>query len=167
MNRKMTKEIVPEDFTLFLALTDAIPVIFFGASCVVIGTIFSSRLFLLGAVLCLLGGSGKVLWKIIVVVKKKNIWPLFIQMRIVMPLGFALMLCSLLLCRSRLVFPDILAAVTSQPSLWFFLIGIAGMILMGVFAVKLDSSDVKSNWAEQFTNGVSQISFFIGLLFLL
>lgn len=45
-NHKMKKDIVPEDFTLGLALVDAIPVIFFGASAVVISLLFGSRLFL-------------------------------------------------------------------------------------------------------------------------
>ena len=82
---KITKDTLPEDFTLLLALTDSLPVIFFGACMLLIGRRFSSLLFMAGALLCLIGGAGKVLWKIIVVLQKKNVWPLFIQMRILMP----------------------------------------------------------------------------------
>ena len=49
---KMTKDTVPEDFTLSLALVDALPVLFFGASMILIGIMFASSLFILGAVLC-------------------------------------------------------------------------------------------------------------------
>lgn len=38
------------------------------------------------------------------------------------------------------------------------------MILMSVFAVRLDSSDSRANWLEQVVNGASQASFFLGLL---
>ena len=164
---KMSKDIVPEDFTLGLALVDAIPVIFFGASAVVISLLFGSRLFLFGALLCLFGGAGKVLWKIIVAVKRKNIWWMFVQMRILMPVGFFSMLLSLFLNREKVDFGAIGKAVTSMPSVLFLGIGILGMILMSIFAVKLDNSDVRSNWIEQLTNGIAQIAIFIGLLFLL
>ena len=54
---KITKDSVPEDFTLLLALTDSLPVIFFGASMLLIGRRFSSPLFMAGALLCLIGGA--------------------------------------------------------------------------------------------------------------
>jgi len=41
------------------------------------------------------------------------------------------------------------------------------MIMMIVFAVKLDRSNVKSNWIEQITNGIAQGCFFVGLLLVL
>ena len=44
---------------------------------------------------------------------------------------------------------------------------IFGMVLMGVFAAKLDSADVRSNWIEQLTNTIAQASIFTGILFLL
>ena len=39
-----------------------------------------------------------------------------------------------------------------------------GMAIMVVFAIKLDSSNPKSNWIEQICNGLSQACFFIGFL---
>lgn len=82
---KITKDTLPEDFTLLLALTDSLPVIFFGAGMLLIGRRFSSLLFITGSLLYLIGFLRKVLLKIIVVLQKKNVWPLFIQMRILMP----------------------------------------------------------------------------------
>lgn len=161
---KITKDTVPEDFSLLLALTDSLPVIFFGASMLLIGRRFSSLLFIAGALLCLIGGAGKVLWKIIVVLQKKNVWPLFIQMRILMPAGFLLMLASLFANADKLSFHTICQAVTSFPSVIFFAAGLLGMVLMTVFAFVLDSADPRANWIEQLTNGVAQAAFFIGLL---
>ena len=161
---KMTKDIVPEGFTLSLALVDALPVLFFGGSMFLIGILFKSALFLLGALLCLWAGAAKVIWKIIVVAKKKNVWWLFMQMRIVMPVGFALMLFAVIIGWAKIDGAAVLAAVVSFPSVIFFAIGILGMVLMGVFASKLDSSSVRSNWIEQLTNGLAQAAIFIGIL---
>ncbi|MDO4809343.1 MAG: hypothetical protein Q4A04_05205 [Eubacteriales bacterium] len=49
---KMTKNTIPENFTLSLALVDALPVLFFGGSMILIGLLFGSPLFLIGAALC-------------------------------------------------------------------------------------------------------------------
>ena len=164
---KMTRDTVPENFTLSLALVDALPVLFFGGSTIPVGLLFGSPLFLTGAALCFWAGAAKVLWKIIVVKKKKNIWWLFLQMRIVMPLGFALMIFAVIMNRSAVNLPAVFAAIVSLPSVIFFAIGVTGMVLMGVFAAKLDSADVRSNWIEQITNALAQAAVFTGILFLL
>ena len=164
---KMTKNTIPENFTLSLAFVDALPVLFFGGSTILIGLLFGNPLFLTGAVLCFWAGAAKVLWKIIVVKKKKNIWWLFLQMRIVMPLGFALMIFAVIMNRSAVNLPAVFAAIVSLPSVIFFAIGVTGMVLMGVFAAKLDSADVRSNWIEQITNALAQAAVFTGILFLL
>jgi len=49
----------------------------------------------------------------------------------------------------------LIAHVTAFPANICFLIGIAGMVIMIVFAKKLDSSDVK-----QGTNAIAQFSFY-------
>ena len=163
---KMTKDTIPENFTLSLALVDALPVLFFGGSMILIGLPFGSPLFLIGAALCFWAGAAKVLWKIIVVTKKKNIWWMFLQMRIVMPLGFLLMILAVILNRNAINLSAVFAAVISLPSVLFFAVGVIGMVLMGVFAAKLDSADVRSNWIEQLTNGVAQAAIFVGILLL-
>lgn len=162
---KINKDTIPQDFTLSLVLVDALPVLFFGASMILLGVIYSSLLFLLGAIACFYAGACKVIWKLIVVLKKKNIWWMFMQMRIVMPIGFLAMLVSLIVDRSHLNGAAMWAGITSMPSLVFFILGIVGMGLMFYFAFNLDSSDVKSNWIEQFTNGIAQCAFFLGILF--
>ena len=161
---KMTKDTIPENFTLSLALVDALPVLFFGGSMILIGLLFGSPLFLLGAALCFWAGAAKVVWKIIVVTKKKNVWWMFLQMRIVMPVGFALMILAVIFDRSAINLPAVFAAVLSLPSVLFFAAGVIGMALMGIFAAKLDSADVRSNWIEQLTNAVAQAAIFVGIL---
>lgn len=165
--QKMTKDVVPEGFTLSLALTDAIPVLFFGASMVVVSFLFSSRLFLFGALLCLVAGAAKVLWKIIVVLRQKNIWLLFIQMRILMPIGMLIMIAAVILKKSSVDFSGILSSALSFPPVIFFVAGVLGMVLMTVFAFTLDSSSAKANFTEQLTNGIAQACFFTGLLLVL
>ena len=131
-----------------------------------IGLLFGSPLFLTGAALCLWAGAAKVLWKIIVVTKKKNIWWLFLQMRIVMPLGFLIMLLAVILNRNVIDLHAVFSAVISFPSVIFFAAGMTGMVLMGIFAAKLDPADVRSNWIEQLTNGTAQAAIFTGILLL-
>ena len=163
---KMTKDTIPESFTLSLAFIDAIPVLFFGGSTILTGLLFGSPLFLTGAALCLWAGAAKVLWKIIVVTKKRNVWWMFLQMRVVMPTGFVLMLLSLILNRNAIDLSAVSAAVFSLPSVLFFAVGVIGMALMGIFAAKLDPADVRSNWIEQLTNATAQAAIFIGILLL-
>ena len=92
---RMTKDTIPEGFSVKLALVDLIPVVFFGLSAVRVGSLFHSALFIAGAALCLVSGIVKVLWKGIVAVSGRNVWPLFVQMRVAMPVGFALLLAAI------------------------------------------------------------------------
>ena len=58
-------------------------------------------------------------------------------------------------------------SICTFPSLLFFLITLAGMICMSVFAVKLDGTKLRSNWIEQITNAFAQGCFLLGVLFLI
>ncbi len=162
---KVTKDMVPEGFTVPLSIVDSIPVIFFGINSIIIGIAVNSLLFIIGAVLCFLGGFFKVLWKFIVAIKRNNIWWMFLQMRILMPIGFVLMVIACFLKENMLSL--VVSGFLSVPSVVFFAIGILGMVLMGVCAFKLDNGNVKNNWIEQLINSFSQIAIFIGLIFLL
>lgn len=162
----MTRDSLPQDFTIGLALVDAIPVLFFALTFIILGSIFESIMFIAGAVLCFIAGAAKVLWKLIVVIKKKNVWSLFVQMRILMPIGFLLMVAGLIFEGGGISSYRILQGLFSFPSVLFFCVGILGMVLMIIFAAKLDSSSVKANWLEQLTNGIAQICFFTGVLIL-
>ncbi len=153
-----------EGFTLTLALVDALPVLFFGGSSILIGLIFKSPLFIIGACLTFLAGFFKVLWKVILGVSGKDVPILNKQMRIVMPVGFLLMLISLIVDRKKISFPGMWAAITGFPQIIFFILWVLGMVGMGVLAKKLDSSVAKNNWIEQCVNGTGQLCLFIGLL---
>lgn len=161
---KMTKDTIPEGFSVSMAIVDLIPVVFFGFSAIRIGSLFESTLFVAGSLICLVSGVVKVLWKLVVAVSKRNIWPMFVQMRILMPVGFLTLLMALIVDRGNLNASAIMAGIISFPACIFFGTGILGMILMVVFAFKMDSSDPKVNWLEQTINGIAQICFFAGLL---
>lgn len=156
-----------EGFTLALALVDAVPVLLFGVSAILIGLLFKSPLFIIGAALTFLGGAGKVTWKLLLAVSKKDVKLLNKQFRYVMIGGFALMLLSVILGWKRISFAAIAAAVTGLPSVIFFVLWICGMITMGVLGKKLDSSVARNNWIEQCVNGCAQLCLTLGLLFLL
>lgn len=147
---KMTKDTIPEGFSVPLAVFDLIPVIFFGLSAIRVGSLFHSTLFVIGAVICLVSGVVKVLWKLIAAVAKKNIWLMFVQMRIFMPIGFIVLITTLIVDRTNLNGSAILAGLLSFPSCIFFAIGVIGMILMTVLAFKADSSNPKVDLTEQF-----------------
>lgn len=161
---KMTKDTVPEGFSVALALVDLVPVVCFGLAAVRAGSLLHSALFVAGAVVCLVSGAVKVLWKGIAAVTRRNIWPLFVQMRVLMPVGFALIAAALIVHRADLSGAAILAGVTGFPACVFFALGALGMVLMTVFAFRLDAGDVRANWVEQITNGIAQLCIFIGLL---
>ena len=163
----MEKKNKYEGFTLSLALVDALPVLLFGGSSILIGLIFKSPLFLVGACLVFLGGFLKVLWKIVLATKKKDVPFLNKQMKYTMLTGFALIVVSLIANAKRISFSAMGAALTSLPSCIFFLLFVAGMVTMGVLAKKLDSSVAKNNWIEQCVNATAQLCLFLGLLTLL
>ena len=48
-----------------------------------------------------------------------------------------------------------------------FAAGVIGMARMGVFAAKLDSANVRSNWIEQLTNTIARAAVFPGILCLM
>ena len=81
-----------------------------------------------------------------------------------MPLGFVLMILAVILNRNAINLSAVFAAIVALPSVLFFAVGVIGMVLMGVFAAKLDSADVRSNWIEQLTNAAAQAAIFVGIL---
>ena len=153
------------DFTLSLALFDAIPVLLFSAAAIIAGYNLNSTLFLIGAVICTLSGTMKVIWKITVAATQKDLKPLNIQMRFLMPCGFLLIITGLIIDAPKINFKLISANATSMPAILFYFITITGMILMSIFAFKLDSTKAKSNWTEQITNAVAQLALLFGVIF--
>lgn len=161
----MNKDIVPENFSISLVILDLISVLFFSLSTFLIAYRIHSKLFIFGSILCFCAGFCKVLWKFIIGLAKKNIWSLYIQLRFFMPLGFVFMIISIILFRNQIDWKIVLNLIFSVPQIIFFFLGILGMIFMGIFAFTLDGKDLKSNWLEEITNGLSQIFIFLGIIF--
>lgn len=160
----ITKDMIPEGFTLSLALADAIPVLLFAVAIMLLGIKASfSPLIIAGGVIAFLGGAIKVLWKIIVALKHKNIFWMYQQMPPVMSVGFLVLIIGCIVSRH-----DIAHAFSSigPASIVFFALWAFGMSLMSLFAAKLDHTKPQSNWVEQITNGVSQLFLCIGLALL-
>ena len=155
-----------EGFTLGLALVDAIPVLSFGISMVIIASCFDSPLFMIGAALSVLAGCCKVAWKLVLGIWKKDLRWLnkpFLPMQIT---GFGFILGSLLTNLGKINWAGVLAAVTGIPSILFFLAWIALMCFMGWFRKnKFQNDDAKSNWTAQIINAIGQTCLLLGILF--
>ena len=154
-----------EGFTLALALVDAIPVLSFDISMVVIASRFQSPLFMVGAGLSVLAGCCKVAWKLILGTTKKDLRWLnkpFVPMQAT---GFLLMLISFILGFGSINWDGVLAAVTGLPSILFFGAWIALMFFMGWFRKnKFKNDDAKSNWTAQIINAAGQTCLLLGIL---
>ena len=155
-----------EGFTLGLALVDAIPVLSFGISMVIIAGRFDSPLFMIGAALSVLAGCCKVAWKLVLGIAKKDLRWLnkpFVPMQAT---GFLLMLISFVIGFRKISWGGVLAAVTGLPSLLFFVAWIGLMFFMGWFRKnKFRNDDAKSNWTAQIINAVGQTCLLLGILF--
>lgn len=167
MGNKITKETIPQGFSLQLALVDFIPVIFFGVNAIIFGVIIKSPLVIAGAAIACISGVIKCLWKIIAALKQKNVWWMFLQMRIVMPIGMMVVILAAIFNSDKSVYPQMWQGILSFPECIFFGVGVFSFVLMTIFAFALDSKNVRSNWIEQITNSVGQIGFFVGLMLLL
>jgi len=155
-----------EGFTIGLALVDAIPVLSFGISMVIIASRFNSPLFMIGAALSVLAGCCKVAWKLVLGIAKKDLRWLnkpFLPMQIT---GFGFIIGSLLTSLGKINWPSVLKAVTSLPSILFFIVWIGLMGFMGWFRKhKFSNEDAKSNWIAQIINAVGQTCLLLGVLF--
>ena len=155
-----------EGFTVGLALVDAIPVLSFGISMVIIASRFDSPLFMIGATLSVLAGCCKVAWKLVLGIVKKDLRWLnkpFLPMQIT---GFLLMFISFVLGFRKISWGGVLAAVTGLPSILFFLAWIGLMGFMGWYRKhKFRNEDAKSNWTAQIINAIGQTCLLLGILF--
>ena len=155
-----------EGFTLALALVDAIPVLSFGVSMVIIASRFGSPVFMIGAALSVLAGCCKVAWKLVLGIAKKDLRWLnkpFVPMQAA---GFLLMIVSFIIGFGVIDWPGVLAAVTGLPSMVFFVLWIGFMGGMVWFRkAKFQNDDAKSNWTAQIINAVGQTCLLLGILF--
>ena len=160
--KKPSADDLPEGFTLALALVDAVPVALFCASAIVFGARAASPVFVAGAVLSFAGGAGKVCWKLLIAVARRNVAWLGKQMRYVMPVGFALMIAGAVISRAQVA--GLLATLVRLPSLAFLLAWLACMCAMGYLAGHRDQTDARSNWTEQLVNACGQAALLAALL---
>ena len=155
-----------EGFTLGLALVDAIPVLSFGISMVIIAGRFDSPLFMIGAVLSVLAGCCKVAWKLVLGIAKKDLRWLnrpFLPMQIT---GFGFILGSVLTSLTRIDWPGVLKAVTGFPSMVFFLGWFGMMGFMGWYRKhKFSQTNSHANWTAQIVNAIGQTCLLLGILF--
>ena len=154
-----------EGFTIALALVDAIPVLSFGISMVIIASRFQSPLFMIGAALSVLAGCCKVAWKMVLGITQKDLRWLnkpFVPMQAT---GFLLMLVSFLLGFKKISWGSVLAVVTGIPSILFFIAWIGFMGFMGWYRNhKFSNEDAKSNWTAQIINAIGQTCLLLGIL---
>ena len=155
-----------EGFTVGLALVDAIPVLSFGISMVIIAARFDSSLFMIGATLSVLAGCCKVAWKLVLGIWKKDLRWLnkpFLPMQIT---GFGFILGSLVTNLRKISWVAVLRAVVGIPSLLFFIAWIGLMFFMGWYRKnKFKNDDAHSNWTAQIINAVGQTCLLLGILF--
>lgn len=155
---------IPEGFTVSMALMDCLPVLFFSIGIALVSMRFESSLFRAGAFLVILAGSLKVLWKFILAIGKRDI-PFFNrQMRYLMPIGFLILILSLVVDRSKWSAASVWKCVTGMPALLFWILGIAGIGCMIWFAGHLNGRDAKANWKEQGVNSLAQLCFMLAIL---
>ena len=155
-----------EGFTLGLALVDAIPVLSFGISMVIIASRFPSPLFMIGAILSVLGGCCKVAWKLVLGIWKKDLrWinKPFVPM---MAGGFLLLIVSVIVGFGKIDWAGAAATILSFPSILFFVAWICLMGFMGWYRKhKFSNEDAHSNWTAQIVNALGQTCLLLGILF--
>ena len=157
---------IPQGFTLALALVDAVPVLLFCVSMLVVASRFGSALFALGALCSALAGAGKVLWKLLLACRRRDVAWLNRQFRALMPAGFALMVAAVAWAAATgaLSLGGLAARIASFPACACFAAAALGLAAMGVMAAKLERTDARANWIEQLTNVFAQAMLLIGIV---
>lgn len=165
-----------EDFTVALALVDAIPVIFFSLSMIIIATALAGSgvafwIFLVGAVLIVLAGLCKVLWKLLLGLKAGDVKVLNKAFVPFMASGFMIALVGAIVgtFTHAISWGGVIKALIGIPAIIFFILGLCGMGVMGYVksAQSRDdfNKDAKKNWLAEFVNGFSQGMLFLGIFF--
>ena len=154
------KQEPPKGFTPALALVDALPVLFFGISMLLAARRLQSGLFAVGAAVITLAGCGKVLWKLLLAVWKKNVpWlnRYFVPYQIA---GSCLALAAILLSLGRIDW----AGLVRFPRVIFWLLWLAGMGVMGWYRKHKFDNSLAANWTAQLINTATQGALLIAML---
>lgn len=150
------------DFTPALAVVDAVPVLFFGAAMVLAAGRFGSAAFGLGAAVITLAGCGKVLWKLLLALRQRNVawlnrW--FIPCQI---FGFLLVVLGLVLDGKNIVW----AQFIQLPAAGFFVLWLVGLGVMGWYRKTRFDNSLRANWTAQLINTAAQGALLLGVLLL-
>lgn len=153
-----------ETFSLPLALLDTVPVILFSITLILLMRAVPHPFIIIGGCCCILGGLGKVIWKLMIVLAHKDIPLLGAGLRYLMPLGFLLIVIGFFLAErsSVILFWKQMASV---PSLIFLILVCVGALLMLIFSKKFERLDVRGNWLEEITNVFLQTMVLLVVLF--
>ena len=155
-----------EGFTIGLALVDAVPVLSFGISMILIASRFDSPLFLVGAALSVLAGCCKVAWKLVLGIWKKDLRWLNKPFVPMMASGFLLMLISSVVDFGKINWAAVGTAIIGLPSILFFAAWLGLMGFMGWYRKhKFSNDDAHSNWTAQIINAIGQTCLLLGILF--
>ena len=155
-----------EGFTVALALVDAIPVLFFGASMILIASKLHSPLFVIGAILSTLAGCCKVAWKLILGTSKKDVKWLNKCFLPLMGAGWLLILISLIFIRNGAANTDWFKGLLAMPSVLFLVLWVIMMVGMGWYKkTRFENTDAKKNWTVQIINIIGQAALFFAILF--
>ena len=152
-----------EGFTLSLALFDALPVLFFAASMTILAGRLNSPLFAAGAALSVAAGCCKVLWKLILGVRRKNIaW----LNRVFVPAqctGFLLLLLAVAVKAGEIPWELVWQRLVSFPALLFFALWFGLMGYMGWFRKHRFRNTARDNWTAQTINTAAQLSLLLAI----
>ncbi len=155
-----------EGFTVALALVDAIPVLLFGGSMLLVAMKFNSPLFIIGAAISTLAGCCKVAWKLVLGIWKKDLRWLnkpFVPMQAT---GFLLMLISFVIGMGRIHWAGVWSAVSSLPSCLLFALW---LVMMGAMVWykknRFQNDSASKNWTAQIINCVGQAVLLLAILF--
>jgi len=155
------------DFSLSLALVDALPVIFFFLSSLSIAKelkkihSLGGLLFNIGGILAYLGGFFQVLWKLIIALFNKDIYIFHSQIKYLLPLGFIFIIISLIVSHSTINWKKLITKLLSMPCLIFVVIIMFCNLLMISFLFTMNQLNTKSHWKEECVNVIFQGSFLI------
>ena len=145
-----------------LALVDLAPVLLFLLSGLVMCSMYKSVLLLAGVIACFSGGLCKAIWKMIIVISRKDHPGLTRAFHILMPAGFALMILSVPV-GGKAALAGLWRSLTMMPAAAFFAAGFALMCLMGYLGSHMDNS-VRSNWIEEIVNTLAQLAVLAGVI---
>lgn len=168
MNDKKQVTLEP---TVGMAVLDIVPVIFFAAT-----TLFASWFFYLespltsiinaaGAFLAFLAGLGKVIWKFIRAIQKKDIVFFRKQFRFTMTAGFTLITAACVIFMIKVDAGYFLDRVLFNYPISIFLgIGLCFFIAMCIYGLKADFNTARANWIEEILNSLAQIFIFLYII---